>query len=188
MDYVETFCRQIRTRSAEHRSAIMLLQQGGIQSQITVILRQELDSMIRVIYLLSLSDEHRRAQLMQASVEGRKWTRAGSRNPITDRNMLDLANKLQGWSKSVYLFGCGFIHLSRFHDYRKRDPMDAISSEEREAVLRYMCYYHGGPRVPNPRFADLVPYLPMVFEKISSNLESYLKDLEMGKSFDENEG
>lgn len=188
MYYVEAFCRQIRTRSAEHRRAIGLLQQGDIPSQIVAILRQELDSMIRVIYLLSLSDKNRRAELMQASVEGRNWTKVGSGKRITDRDMLNLTNGLQGWSESVYRFGCGFIHLSRFHDYRERDPLDSIGTEEKEAILGYMRYYHGGPVVPNPRFADLTPYLLEVFEKISGNLESYLEDLEMGKSFDEDEG
>ena len=99
--------------------------------------------------------------------------------------MLELANKLQGWSGSVYRFGCGFIHLSNFHDYRKRDPMDAISLAEKEMVLRHMRYYHGGPLCPNPKFEDLIPYLPRVFEKISTNLECYLKDLEQGKALDE---
>lgn len=99
--------------------------------------------------------------------------------------MLELANKLQGWSESVYRFGCGFIHLSSFHDYRQRDPMKAISSEEKETILRHMRYYHGGPLNLNPTFDDLIPYLPMVFEKISANLGCYLEYLEQGKSLNE---
>jgi hypothetical protein len=169
----------------ENRKAISLLQRGDLPSQIVAILRQELDSMIRVIYLLSVSDKNHRAKLIQASAEGKYWTQAGTRKRITDRDMLELANKLQGWAESVYRFGCGFIHLSSFHDYRERDPMETISSEEKESVLRYMRYYHGGPLAPNPTFKDLIPYLPMVFEKISANLECYLKDLEHGKSLHE---
>lgn len=182
---IDIFCRQIRFRSAEHSKAIGLMQKGDLPSQIVAILRQELDSMIRVIYLLSVSDKNHRTELMQASIKGRNWTQAGTRKRITDRDMLTLANKLQGWSESVYRFGCGFIHLSSFHDYRKRDPMETISSEEKESVLKHMRYYHGGPLCPNPTFDDLIPYLPIVFEKISSNLECYLKDLEQGKTLDE---
>lgn len=161
------------------------MQDGGLPSQIVAILRQELDSMIRVIYLLSVPDKNHRAKLIQASVEGKNWTQADTRKRITDRDMLELANNLQGWSESVYRFGCGFIHLSSFHDYRDRDPLETVSSEEREAVLKHMRYYHGGPLRANPTFDDLIPYLPMVFEKISSNLESYLGDLEQGKTLDE---
>jgi len=187
MDYVEKFCRQIRSRSAEHRQAVRLLQPADVPSQIVAILRQELDSMIRVIYLLTISDNDRRAELIRASVEGRNWTKAGSSRRITDRDMLDVANRLHGWSESVYRFGCGFIHLSRFHDYRERDPMETIRADEKETILKHMHYYHGGLLFPNPGFRDLIPYLPRVFEKISANLECYLHDLEMGKQLDEDE-
>ncbi|MFC2008246.1 hypothetical protein ACFLT0_00960 [Chloroflexota bacterium] len=101
--------------------------------------------------------------------------------------MLELANTLHGWTEYVYRFGCAFIHLSRFHDFRQRDPMDAIRNSEKEAILNYMRYYHGGPQLDSTRFSDLIPYLPMVFEKISGNLESYLEDLEAGKVVDEDE-
>jgi hypothetical protein len=95
--------------------------------------------------------------------------------------MVDLANQLQGWTESVYRFGCAFIHLSRFHDHQARDPMDMISDDEKEAVLKHMRHYHGGPHGSDPRFNDLIPYLPGVFEKIASNLECYVKDLQAGK-------
>jgi hypothetical protein len=45
--------------------------------------------------------------------------------------------------------------------------------------------YHGGPAGPEFSFDDLVPYLPGVLEKISDNLECYLKDLEGGKVIDQ---
>lgn len=184
-DYVGTFCRQIRSRSMEHRKAVWLMRRGGLPSQIVSILRQELDSMIRVIYLLSISDKSRRAKLIRATVDGRAWVHVGTRKRVTDKDMLQIANKLQGWSESVYRFGCGFIHLSNFHDYRERDPMRSISLNEKEAILRHMRYYHGGPICSNPTFEHLIPYLPSVFEKISGNLESYLEELEQGKTLDE---
>jgi len=181
MNYLEVFCRQVRARSNEHRMAIGLMYPPRLSSQILSILRQELDSMIRVIYLLSISDMAYRDELIKASVEGHQWTKRGSRKKITDRDMINLANKLQDWIESVYRFGCAFIHLSSFHDYEERDPMDMISEDEKEAILKHMRYYHGGPLEPNPRFNDLIPYLPRVFEKITSNLECYIKDLESGK-------
>lgn len=183
--YIEIFCKRIRSRSAEHRMAVQLLCQGNLPSQIVAILRQELDSMIRVIYLLSISNSKHRVELIQASIEGKIWRQTGKKGKITDKDMLLLANKMQGWSESVYRFGCGFIHLSNFHDYRFRDPLEQINSAEKETILKYMRYYHGGPLDPNPTFNDLLPYLPSVFEKITSNLECYLKDLEIGRNLDE---
>lgn len=92
--------------------------------------------------------------------------------------MVDLVDTLHGWTKSVYGFGCAFIHLSNLHDYKTRDPLEQISETERAAVLRHLRYYHGGPSGLAPRFADVVPLLPAVFAKIADNLECYVKELE----------
>ncbi len=181
MDFLEAFCRQIRLRSSDNRRAFQLLELGDIPSQMVAVLRQELNSMIRVIFLLSQSDMAYRDELIQASVEGNQWIARGKKRRITDKEMVELANELHGWTESVYRFGCAFIHLSGFHDYRERDPMDMISEEEKQAILKHMRHYHGGPGQANPTFKDVIPYLPMAFEKIASNLECYAKDLEARK-------
>lgn len=176
------FCRLVRSRSAEHKNAIPLLMGGRIYSQVISILRQELDSMVRVIYLLSIDNLGIRNQLINASVEGRSWiisTDKGKKHKITDREMVDFANSLKGWAEYVYRFGCSFIHLSNLHDHLARDPMEAISEKEKEAIFNYMRQYHGGPL--GETFRDLIPYLPNVFDKISSNLECYLKELQEEK-------
>ena len=51
--------RTIRQRSEENHSAITLLHEAKLYSNAIAILRFELDSMIRVIYLLSITDESR---------------------------------------------------------------------------------------------------------------------------------
>jgi hypothetical protein len=99
--------------------------------------------------------------------------------------MVDLANRLQGWTQSVYRFGCGFIHLSGLHDYRSRDALLQLEDEEREAVIRHLRFYHGGPSRDAPTFVDIEPLLPMVFEKIAGNLECYVKQLEEDKEIDQ---
>lgn len=187
MNYLTDFCRQIRSRSKEHKIAILLLHENDVTSQVVAILRQELDSMIRVIYLLTIADQEYRADLIRASVEGTPWKQKNSQHKITDREMVNMANQLQGWTESVYKFACGFIHLSNFHDYKERDPLAMISPTEKDAILKHMRYYHGGPQNSNPKFSDLVTYFPRVFEKISENLECYLELLEAGKCLDENE-
>jgi|SRR6266571_720786 len=176
MTAVETFCRQIRARSTEHRAAIHALRQ--MPGQIISVLRQELDSMVRVIFLLAQRDRNYRAQLIESATSGEKWTAKDSRTRVTDRDMVNLAQRLHGWTRSVYEFGCGFIHLSNLHDYRNRDPLTQIVPAERDAILAHLRYYHGGPSNSTPTFDDLIPLLPRVFDKIADNLECYVKDLE----------
>lgn len=156
-----------------------VLNQAGLAGQMVSVLRQELDSMVRVIYLLAQNIE-RRDQLIEASVNGRIWLQQRSRAKVTDREMVELAQHLQGWTQSVYKFGCAFIHLSNSHDYNDRDPLANLPLEEREDILEYCRHYHGGPSSTDASFASLIPYLPRVLTKISDNLECYLRDLEEG--------
>jgi len=183
MSGIEVFCRQVRARSAEHRQAIGALR--ALPGQMVAILRQELDSLVRVIFLLAQSDRAYRCDLIEASVSGKKWTASGSGHRVTDREMVELADTLHGWTKSVYSFGCAFIHLSSLHDYRTRDPLQQIPNAERDAILGHLRYYHGGPVQPSPTFPDIVPFLPSVFTKIADNLECYLKQVERDEDLDE---
>ena len=80
------------------------------------------------------------------------------------------------WAKNVYESGCAFIHLSSFHDYTSRDPMERVSPAERSTIASCPNYYHRVHLSPDVRFSEILPYLPAVFEKIRSNLECYLKD------------
>lgn len=158
---------------------MVLLTSAGLAGQMISVLRQELDSMVRVIYLLAQSSE-RREFLIEASVHGNKWTQEGARAKVTDREIVELAQELQNWTKSVYKFGCAFIHLSSLHDYNDRDPLLQLPADERRDILEHCRYYHGGPTDDSEDFKGLVPYLPSVLEKISRNLECYLEQLESG--------
>jgi len=134
--------------------------------------------MVRVIFLLSIADKPYRQQMIDASVNGTKWTVKGKSACITDREMVELAQSLHGWTQSVYKFGCAFIHLSSFHDYEHRDPFLALPKDEKAAILKHMRAYHGGPSVSEPKFEDLLPYLPAIFEKVAGNLEHYVQQME----------
>lgn len=180
MSNLDIFLRQVRNRSLEHQRAMELLAGAGLAGQMIAVLRQELDSMVRVIYLLKQGPE-RRELLIDDSVRGEQWTRERSRAKISDKDMVDIAQSLQGWTQSVYRFGCAFIHLSSLHDYNDRDPLLQLPAEERRNIMEHCRHYHGGPSIGAERFEDLVPYLPRVLEKISGNLEYYLKALETGE-------
>jgi hypothetical protein len=180
MDAYNVFVRQVKLRSNDHQRAMKLLTNANIPSQMVAILRQELDSMVRVIYLLS-QEPKRRADLVMSAVRGVQWMNSNGKNRVTDREMVELSQKLQGWTRSVYKFGCAFIHLSNLHDYNDRDPLSQLPIGEREAILDHCRYYHGGPS-GQCKFIDLIPYIPRVLDKISSNLECYLQQLNQGLS------
>jgi len=146
MNILDIFCRQVRARSDESKKAIKLLHDHGMPGQVVSILRQELDSFVRVIYLLSIKDRTYRNQLLQQSVDGNKWTAKDSKRRLTDREMVDLAQNLHGWTENTYRFGCAFIHLSRFHDYQDRDPIDTLSEKDNEEIREALSYYHGRSR------------------------------------------
>lgn len=183
MSDVDIFCRQVRARSAEHRQAMMAVR--AMPGQMVSILRQELDSLVRVVFLLAQDDVAYRQQLLHDSVSGIQWLRRGSKQRVTDREMVALTDQLHGWTKSVYAFGCAFIHLSSFHDHQVRDPLDQVTQAERQAIIQHLRNYHGGPGGASPRFADVVPLLPMVFTKIADNLECYLTQVQRGKSLEQ---
>ncbi len=107
------------------------------------IVRQELDSMVRCIYLLDL-ELNQRNQLMAFTINGERWRNSRNRI-ITDRDMVNLSKQLLGWTKSVYDFGGGFIHLSNFHDYTNSNPFDVLSSEEKGNIVTHLNNYHGYP-------------------------------------------
>lgn len=142
--------------------------------------------MVRVIYLLSLGPAER-DRLIEDTLSGVRWeisTARGRKKMVTDKEMVDVAQNLEGWTLSVYRFGCAFIHLSDFHNHLARDPFMALPNEEREDVLAHMRHYHGGPASDFPSLDEILCYIPRVFEKIASNLECYLKNLERAEPDD----
>jgi hypothetical protein len=156
---------------------LRLLYDAGLFGLVIGVLRQELDSLIRVLYLDSITDMLRREELIKQTLEGKKWTDERGRL-ISDAQMIKHANELGGWAQYAYRFGCAFIHLSILHDYQESDLLSVISKEDKEVILRYMRDYHGGPTQSDPTLDDIVPYLPNVFDKIASNLEYYVEILE----------
>jgi len=138
--------------------------------------------MVRCVFLLSVVDSQYQKQLLRDSVSGKQWRSKDGKRKITDREMVDLSSQLQGWTKSVYTFGCAFIHLSSFHDYANRDPLDSLTPEDRRSLAYYLAYYHGFKMDQATRFRDIEIVFPAVFEKISANLECCIKDLEDGTS------
>ena len=180
MTATEQFCRILRERSTEHQTAGPLLFANGLYGQIIAILRQELDSMVRVIFLLN-NDLATRQHFINQTLGNIKWTQPNSRTIVTDRQMVDLANKLYGWPNSVYKLGCAFIHLSPMADYKNENPFLQLPTNEITDIKQHLHQYHSFPLASDLDMATITPYLLKVLNKVSDNLEYYIAGLESNR-------
>jgi|SRR5208282_5512594 len=172
----DTCCRMIEARSREHREAMRVALDEGWLAIAGSVLRMELDSMIRVIWLLRHSDT--REQILASCVAGEGFKEGRTR--ISDHAMAEDAADDSGWVHAVYRFGNTFVHLTNAHDYAVRDPFQAY--ERRGEVIEFLNRYHrgkvpGGPVDDSSTLRDLAAYAPYVLEKITSNLDIYVRDL-----------
>ena len=175
---MQGFINLIRSRSNEH--AVAFSRVHDLPGTMMSILRQELDSLIRVLFLLSMPDLDEKKRLMSKTLAGERWTVKtpnGKFSFVTDAMMVEVSEKFVGWARSVYEFGCAFVHLSNFHGYHSSNPLSTVSDEEKTDILSHMRHYHGGPANDNPTFDEFAQYFPQVFEKVRGNLECYLEDL-----------
>ncbi len=178
MTALKRYSQLLKTRSAEHKAAIEQLYPIKLYGQVMSIIRQELDSLIRVFYLLACDDIAERETYITQTLNNDRMRNRLTGKYITDRDMVERFNKLQGWPKYVYNFGCGFIHLSNMIDYKHINPFDNLTNGEKTEIVKYMHQYHGYPQNQPLNMESVVPYLPAIFEKITSNLSYYIEDLE----------
>lgn len=187
MSIVEKFCGILRTRSAENKESFDVLFQNGLYGNCFSVLRQELDSMIRVIFLLNIPEIPQRESLIQKTLNGEKWTFINHNNKvqtITDKDMVNIANDLWGWTQNVYKFGCAFIHLSNFHNYLTEDPFMTLPENEKSDIINQINNYHFANLNIDSNLNDIIPYLPKVMAKISANFEYNIRSLENNENND----
>ncbi|TVZ05037.1 hypothetical protein EAS64_10475 [Trebonia kvetii] len=171
-----TFCRMVEARSREHRDALRVALDNGWLAIAGSVLRMEVDSMIRLIWILRHPDT--REQILASCVAGGGF-RAGPRR-ISDREMAAEAGREEGWVQAVYRFGNTFVHLTNAHDYAVLDPFQAY--EDRGEVIEFLNRYHrgkvpGGPVDDSSSLGDIAAYAPHVLEKITANLDEYASAL-----------
>jgi hypothetical protein len=175
------FIRLTKERSKENTLAILTLHAKGLFGPTISLLRQELDSLIRVCYLLRINNLTDRYKLIQDTLSGLEWKIDNNR--ITDRKMVNIASQYNHWAPEVYDFGNSFTHLTNFHDYKQNDPLKLMDDSKKQAIRKYLNSYHFFPSSQPVTFENVIHYLPQVATKVSDNLHSYLKDLEDDKIF-----
>ena len=185
MEENKRFCQLLRNRSEENKKSFDILFRNRLFGNCFSILRQELDSMIRVIYLLNEADLNKRRSFIEQTLNGEKWSfinHNGKTQKVTDKDMVDLADNLNGWTQNVYKFGCAFIHLSNFHDYQSEAPFQSLNDSDKGIIINQLRHYHGANLNRESSFKDLIRFLPMVMNKISGNYEREIKSLEEEKT------
>jgi len=180
MNSTEQFCQVIRERSIENQAAARAVYDIGLYGQVVSILRQELDSLVRVIFLLD-KDLSAREHYINQTLNKEKWTLPGTRTVVTDKQMVDHSSRLFGWTKSVYKFGCAFIHLSIMPNYKNENPFQGLLEDEIIHIKRHLHEYHSFELGNELNIITIAPYLMPVLDKISSNLRGYISDLEQGR-------
>lgn len=91
------FIELIKSRSDEHDMAFSRIH--DLPGSMMSILRQELDSLIRVLYLLSIPDLMERKRLMACTINGERWTVQTPKRKMaiaTDAMMVEVAENFAG--------------------------------------------------------------------------------------------
>jgi hypothetical protein len=95
--------------------------------------------------------------------------------------MVDLTDKLHGWTNSVYRLGCAFIHLTPMADYKNSNPFQQLTQTEINDIKQHLHSYHGFPLSESLSMETVSPFLLKVLDKVSGNLGCYIDDLENNK-------
>jgi hypothetical protein len=175
-DIKQKYISLIQKRSGENEKALRLLFTQNLIGNCVSTLRQELDSFIRVMYLGRISDFSERERLMNQTLLGEKWSVLTANNKwrqITDKEMVEKSTELKGYIQYVYKFGCGFIHLSDFHNYKTKNPFDKLDYSEQFDIIFYLHQYHSFPRDRDLTIENITSLIPAIFEKISANMAYY---------------
>lgn len=179
---VRSFLSGGRSRSSENTKAFALLYDSQLYLICTGLIRQELDTLLRLSYLWHEKTPPEIAiSLMKKTVQGgKKWSyqnEKGKNVILRDKDLVEFAHPLYSWEKVVYDFGCKAIHLSDLHMYQNCDPLVSIDQETKKLIIQYLKEYHFYNKT-DVSISDIFSHLPLVMSKISSNVEFYFEELE----------
>ncbi|MDR6195957.1 hypothetical protein [Siphonobacter sp. SORGH_AS_0500] len=177
MTSIQKFCKILRDRSLENREAGQILFERQLYGQLLSIIRQELDSQVRIIFIAN-NDTETREHYINQTLCNERWTRPNSSAKITDKQMVDFANNLNYWTQSVYKLGCAFIHLSPLAIYKDENPFSNLKPHEIEDIKQHLHEYHGFSLADDLTLENTKGYLLLVLNKISNDLNNRITSLE----------
>jgi len=175
----DEYKKLINHRLEENMKSFKLLFEIKHYGNCISIMCQELDQIIRLLFLLN-SIPSERKQFMESSINSQKWYRLNSDNKkehISDEMLLKFTETLREWDKSIYEFGFSFKSLSNNFNYGSKNPIKSMSEQDREKLHSYITEYHNRDFPDDFTLDDLIPVLPDIIERISTNLQSYMERL-----------
>lgn len=181
------FIELVKNRSEENKLSLSKLYENRLFGNCISILRQEIDTFMRIIYLGRLNSLGERERLIRLTFNDKKWNALTENNKmkiITDKDMIDIASEVKGYVQYLYRFGCGFIHLSNYHNYKTDNPFDKLKLNEQIDIKFYLHQYHGYPIETNLTVESMEDLIPNIFDKISQNMLYYNEQLLKNESID----
>jgi hypothetical protein len=175
-DITTNFSALIKERSSGNASLVSSLQEQKLYAQEIAILRQDIDFLLRISYLLTIGDRAERIALMEAMIKGQEW-KTGKKS-ITDASMAAIVKDYNKWISELYDFGTLFDHITDHHDFKTADPLASLPSVPKTTIKYYLSTHHQFPYDMDLNFTNVLAYLPKVATKVSNNLKRYLVDLE----------
>jgi hypothetical protein len=167
------YSNTIKHHLEENRKSFNILFELKHYGNCIAIMCQELDQIIKILFLLK-SEKSDRTNLMHLTVNNQKWykmDRTEKKVFITDDFLEKYAESLIGWEKSIYYFGFSFKSLSNNLNYFLKNPIISLDESERLKIYEYIREYHKEDFPLDFSIDDLIPILPLVFNKISDELK-----------------
>jgi hypothetical protein len=173
------FKNMINSRLEENMKSFNLLFSMKHYGNCISIMCQELDQIIRLLFLLK-SNPNARKQYITSSINNQKWHITDIDNHkdyVTDKLLLDFTKTLSGWDKGIYEFGFSFNSISHNYNYGSKNPINSLSASDRKVLYTYIQEYHVKSFPKDFSLDDIIPILPLIMELITINLKKYLASI-----------
>jgi hypothetical protein len=175
------FFEAIKQRSEEHQKAFDFAMKEKLYSQVGSIIRQELDSLIRLNYYRSLNFA-KKQELLRNFFAGDKAF-PSDKNLIAQFDPESLLYRLPflGWAEHIYKVGCAFVHLTQMHNWEQGEPELTFTDEERKDIVMNVNWWQKEymktdfALKSDFSFTDLVAVAPGIFNKLRTNLLGEIK-------------
>lgn len=178
-DVTANFINLVKERSTGNSSLLLSLQEQELYAKAISLLRNDIEILLRIGYLLTIGDRTERSALMEAMLKGEEW-KEGRKN-ITNADMAAIVAHYNKWISEVYDFGTLFTHITDHQDYKTADPIAGLTSIQKTTLRYYLSTYHQLAYDKELSFRNVINYLPNVATKVLSNLKRYLSDLEQNR-------
>jgi len=173
---INEYKKLVFQRLDENRKSFDLLFSIRHYGNCISIMCQELDQVIKILFLLNSSKEDQK-KFIESSINNHKWfviRNIDKKEYITEEVLETYSETLIGWDKSIYEFGLAFGSLANTFNYGTRDPIKSMGEKDKEKIYQYITEFHNKDFPKNYDLSNLIIELPTILNKISVNLRNYM--------------